>query len=94
MVATRESVDNIIQQANQCIENAEEQLDISNRNGYEINSEYSNVQRELANVENEIRKLMDSASHQQRDQLHRIHLVVTNYMNDMVLDHIQLNKYE
>ncbi|MDL4842580.1 DUF2524 family protein [Aquibacillus rhizosphaerae] len=93
-MATRESVDNLISQANACISEAENQLDITNRNGYEIDSAYSEAQRKLADMEQEIQKLMDSASHQQRDQLHRVHLAVSQHMNDMVLDRIQMDQSE
>lgn len=94
IVATRESVDQLIQKANQSIEEADKQLDLTNRNGYEIDADYSEAQRKLSDVEQEIRNMMDSASHEQRDQLHRVHLVVSQHMNDMVLDRVDLNAYE
>lgn len=93
-MATRESVDALVAKANQCLSEAGKILDLTNRNGYEIDEAYSNTQRELADVEAEIRKMMDSASHQQRDQLHRIHLKVSQYMNDMILDQVEINKFE
>ncbi|WP_186575864.1 DUF2524 family protein [Aquibacillus kalidii] len=93
-MATRESVDNLIQRANQCITEAEQQLSITNRNGNEVDSAYSEVQRKLGDIEAEIQQMKNSASHEQRDQLHRTHMAVSNYMNDMILDHIQINDVE
>ncbi|MDC3418267.1 DUF2524 family protein [Aquibacillus salsiterrae] len=93
-MATRESVDNLVARANQCLSEAGKVLDLTNRNGYEVDESYSNAQRQLADVEEDIRKMMISASHEQRDQLHRIHLKVSQYMNDMILDHVEINKFE
>ncbi|MRH44799.1 DUF2524 family protein [Aquibacillus halophilus] len=93
-MATRQSVENLIEKANTYLSTAQEQLEITNRNGFEVDEAYSQSQQSLAEVEQEIQKMMDSANHQQRDQLHRLHLKVSNYMNDMVLDQIDLNKFE
>ncbi|MBM7570894.1 DUF2524 family protein [Aquibacillus albus] len=93
-VATRESVYALIEKANQALSYAEEQLKVTNRNGFEIDASYSEAQLQLSEVEQEIQKLMASANHQQREQLHRLHLRVNQYLNDMVLDHIQMNDFE
>nr|WP_255639676.1 DUF2524 family protein [Aquibacillus saliphilus] len=93
-VATRQAVEDLIDKANEYLLTAGEQLDITNRNGFEIDDSYSQAQRNLSEVEQEIQNMMDSANHQQRDQLHRLHLKVSHYMNDMVLDQIDLNHFE
>ncbi|WP_226035834.1 DUF2524 family protein [Aquibacillus saliphilus] len=93
-MATRQAVEDLIDKANEYLLTAGEQLDITNRNGFEIDDSYSQAQRNLSEVEQEIQNMMDSANHQQRDQLHRLHLKVSHYMNDMVLDQIDLNHFE
>ncbi|QDP40925.1 DUF2524 family protein [Radiobacillus deserti] len=90
MVATRESIDNLISKANQYIDQAEKELDITNRNGFHVDESYTTAQQKLNEVEQEIQKMMDSASHEQRDQLHRMHLRVSQYINDMVLDRVDI----
>ncbi|MFC0523957.1 DUF2524 family protein [Pontibacillus salicampi] len=89
-MATRQSIENMMTEANQCLETAREQLDRANKLGYEVNEEYTEAQLALEELEQQIDKLMDSANHQQKDQLHRLHLQVSQYLNDMILDHQQL----
>ncbi|GAA5417717.1 hypothetical protein Pryu01_02792 [Paraliobacillus ryukyuensis] len=89
-MATRQSIENIIEKAENVLSEAKDQLNVANRNGYEINESYDRAQRHLSNLDAEINKLMDSANHQQREQLHRLHLQVSAYLNDMILDQTQL----
>ena len=91
-MATRQSVENLIEKANLYVDEAKNQLNITNRNGYEIGNDYIEAQQKLTEVEQDIEKLMASANHQQREQLHRLHLMVANYLNDMVLDRIDINE--
>lgn len=85
-MATRESMDNLIIKAEETLEAAKQQLDKANRNGYQIDNDYAEAQVELSNMDTEIEKMMLSANHQQKEQLHRVHLQVTDYWNDMILD--------
>lgn len=89
-MATRQSVEAIIAKTEEVILRAKEQLDQTNRNGYEITTIYDQAQAQLSNLDDEINKLMDSANHQQREQLYRLHLQVSRYLNDMILDANQL----
>ncbi|MDC3422888.1 YtzC family protein [Aquibacillus sp. 3ASR75-11] len=88
IVATRESVQQLIEEATIRLSEAENQLKITNRNGFEVDDSYSNSQQRLSEMEDAIKKMMDSANHQQREQLHRLHLRVSQTLNDMILDQI------
>ncbi|WP_407271944.1 DUF2524 family protein [Radiobacillus sp. PE A8.2] len=92
-MATRQSVENLIEKANQCLAEANAQLNVTNRNGYDVDNGYTEAQQRLANVYDDIEKLMDSANHQQRDQLHRLHLRVSDSLNDMILDHVDTTQF-
>ncbi|QTN00137.1 DUF2524 family protein [Sediminibacillus dalangtanensis] len=85
-MATRQSIDDLIARTTACISEAEEQLDITNRNGYSVDADYSEAQAKLTQMEAEIAKLMDSSNAQQREQLHRLHLLASQCLNDMILD--------
>ncbi|GGM36898.1 hypothetical protein GCM10011351_23830 [Paraliobacillus quinghaiensis] len=85
-MATRQSMEELIAKAEQKLDVAKKQLDRVNRNGYEVDEAYTEAQIELSNMDSEIDKMMLSANHQQREQLHRLHLQVTDYWNDMILD--------
>ncbi|WP_117149624.1 DUF2524 family protein [Paraliobacillus zengyii] len=90
-MATRQSMDDLIEKAEQKLEVAKQQLDLANRNGYRIDNDYAEAQIDLSNMDTEIEKMMLSANHQQKEQLHRIHLQVTDYWNDMILDENDLH---
>ncbi|WP_053218833.1 DUF2524 family protein [Virgibacillus senegalensis] len=90
-MATRKSIDDLIAKTNTYLAEAGEQLDITNRNGYPVDANYSEVQGKLDAMELEIAKLMDSANAQQREQLHRLHLKTSQCLNDMILVHNDLS---
>jgi len=85
-MATRQSMEELIEKAELNLEVAKEQLDKANRNGYEVDEAYTQAQLELSNMDAEIDKMILSANDQQKEQLHRLHLQVTDYWNDMILD--------
>lgn len=93
-MATRKSVEEIIGQTTEKIEQAREQLTQANKNGFGINDDYVQAQADLAQVEHQIQSIMNSANHQQRDQLRRLHFQVSRVQNDMVLDQVDLNRYQ
>jgi maltodextrin utilization protein YvdJ len=93
LVATRQSVEQLIEEATLRLSEAEDQLKITNRNGFEIDGSYSEAQHSLSEIEEAIQKMMDSANHQQREQLHRLHLRVSQCLNDMILDHVDMNQH-
>lgn len=93
-MATRDSIDNMISEANGKLETARKELDEVNRNGFNVDSEYIESQLGLEQVEQDIQKLMHSSNHQQGDQLHRLHLQVSQCLNDMILDHVDVENEE
>lgn len=94
IMATRKSVENILAAANEKIEAARKELEQANRMGYQVDDAYTHAQLGLEEMETEISKLMNSANHQQKDELHRIHLQVSQCLNDMILDHEDLEQYD
>lgn len=93
-MATRDSMDELIKDTNQYIAEAETQLDITNRNGFEVDSSYVQAQQKLSEAEGDIEKMMVSANHQQKEQLHRLHLRVSQSLNDMILDHVDMDELQ
>ncbi|KGX89500.1 hypothetical protein N781_07340 [Pontibacillus halophilus JSM 076056 = DSM 19796] len=93
-MATRESIETLMTEANQRVEEARDQLDEANRMGFQMTSDYTDAQVHLEEIEVKINKLMHSANHQQKEQLHRLHLLVSQCMNDMILDNQDLTQYE
>ncbi|WP_240468589.1 DUF2524 family protein [Gracilibacillus sp. YIM 98692] len=93
-LATRDSVEHLLTKGHQIIEQAEEQLQMSNRNHFNLNEDYTNAHLELEKLVQDIDKMMNSANEQQREQLHRFSLVVNEKLNDMILDEVDINRYE
>ncbi|GAA0500420.1 DUF2524 family protein [Virgibacillus sp. MSP4-1] len=92
-MATRDSMEQLITEIKDKIDTAKKELDETNRNGYDVDSEYTNAQTNLEQAEAEIEHMKLSANHQQREQLHRLHLQVSQVLNDMYLDQVDLNEY-
>ncbi|KGX86778.1 DUF2524 family protein [Pontibacillus litoralis] len=90
-MATRASMDELMADATEKIEAAKTELDRTDRMGYDVDEQYTQAQMGLEKLEQRIDKLMDSANHQQKDQLHRLHLQVSQYLQDMILDHQKLH---
>ncbi|MRG85230.1 DUF2524 family protein [Salinibacillus xinjiangensis] len=92
-MATRESMNNLITEIKEKIESAKKELDETNRNGYDVDTDYTNAQTTLELAEAEIDHMNISANAQQREQLHRLHLQVSQVLNDMYLDQVDLDEY-
>lgn len=93
-MTTRDSVENLIMEGQHIIQQAEEQLDMSNRNEFKINEDYTNAHLELEQLSQRIDRMMNSANSQQRDQLHRFQLLVNEKLNDMILEEVDITRYE
>ncbi|UOQ48085.1 YtzC family protein [Gracilibacillus caseinilyticus] len=93
-MATRDSVENLLIEGQHIIQQAEEQLDMSNRSQFTMNEDYTNAHLELEKLSQSIDRVMKSANPQQREQLHRFQLVVNEKLNDMILDQIDVTKFE
>ncbi|MFD1020569.1 DUF2524 family protein [Thalassobacillus hwangdonensis] len=89
-MATRASIDEMIHQAKASIDQAKYEMSLADQNGYPITASYVEAQQGLSQIEQQIDKLMHSANHQQKDELHRLHLQVSQCMNDMILDGVDL----
>ncbi|NSL51345.1 DUF2524 family protein [Calidifontibacillus erzurumensis] len=85
-MATRASVDQFIQRAEEACKYALEQLEIANQQEHYNTSEYINAQQQLNEVYNDIQKLMESADKQQKERLYRMQLKINRIQNDMILD--------
>jgi uncharacterized protein YukE len=84
-MATRDSVENLLQQCEDAIRYAQEQYEGSSLQEHYNNDDYSSALQELENVYQDICKLAHSANSQQRDQLHRARLLVQQLQNKMIL---------
>ncbi|KAB8131485.1 DUF2524 family protein [Gracilibacillus oryzae] len=93
-MTTRDSIENLLIEGQHIIQQAEEQLGQSNRNHFVMNEDYRNAHLELEKLAQSINRVMNSANAQQRDQLHRFQLVVNEKLNDMILDQIDVTKFE
>ncbi|QGH36983.1 DUF2524 family protein [Gracilibacillus salitolerans] len=93
-MATRDSVENLLIEGQHIIQQAEEQLDMSNRNQFLLNEDYTNAHLELEKLSQSIDRVMASANAQQREQLHRFQLVVNEKLNDMILDQVDVTRFE
>src|SRR5699024_4665474 len=94
IMATRDAMEHLLTEGQQIIQQAEEQLDMSNRNEFKINENYTNAHLELEQLVQKIEKMMGSANAQQKDELHRFQLLVNEKLNDMIFDQIDVTRYE
>ncbi|WP_181349487.1 DUF2524 family protein [Thalassobacillus sp. CUG 92003] len=92
-MTTRDSIDGLIHEATNRLDQANQAMNQADRNGYSINDEYVATQQALEQTEVEIQKMMNSANHQQKEQLHRLHLQVSQCLNDMILDAIDVDEH-
>jgi hypothetical protein len=85
MMATRQSVDNTIQQCEDAIRYAQEQFQESSRQEHYNDDNYTQALQRLENAYNDLAKLSLSANGQQREQLHRMRLELQQVQNDLIL---------
>lgn len=84
-MATRQSVDNLLQQCENAIRFAEEQYEESSRLGAYNDDSYTQAMQEIETAYNDLAKLALSANGQQREQLHRMRLQLQQVQNQMIL---------
>lgn len=82
-MATRQSVNELLQRCNEVISFAEEQFKISQLQEHYNSNEYSEAQMQLENIYNDLHTMDHSANQQQREQLHRMRLLVTEMQNQL-----------
>lgn len=77
----------------QILEQAEEQLQLSNRGTFQMNEDYRNAQLELETLSHKIDRMMNSANAQQKEELHRLQLLVNERLNDMIFSDIDMTQF-
>ncbi|MGG0740620.1 YtzC family protein [Niallia taxi] len=84
-MATRDSIDELLERCNAAIGFAEEQYKISQMQQHYNIEEYTDAQFQLENVFNDLETMDHSANAQQRDQLYRMRLLIQDKQNQMAL---------
>ncbi|KAB2339006.1 DUF2524 family protein [Cytobacillus depressus] len=84
-MATRESVSNLIQQCEDAIRFANDQLQVERAQEHYNENGYTDALHSLENAYNDLSKLALSANSQQREQLHRMRLQLQQLQNRMIV---------
>lgn len=87
-MATRQSVDECLEQCQSAINYADEQYKNAAQQEHDNDGTFSQSQLMLEEAYNQLDKLLLSANEQQREQLHRMRLQLQQMQNSMILlDH-------
>lgn len=87
-LATRQSVDQLLQQCEDAINLAQEQYKSAASQQHYNDGDFTNALQAIEAAYNDLAKLAFSANAQQRDQLHRMRLQLQQVQNNMILlDH-------
>ena len=87
-MATRQSVDALIQQCEDALSFASEQYEESSLQQQYNDDNYTQALQQLEGAYNDLAQLAQSANSQQREQLHRMRLQLQQAQNQMILlDH-------
>ncbi|MBM4762636.1 YtzC family protein [Bacillus sp. B15-48] len=87
-MATRQSVEEHLQQCEDAIRIAQEEFEKASRQEHYDDLAYTNSMQQLEEAYNDIAKLALSCNGQQREQLHRMRLQLQQVQNNMtLLDH-------
>lgn len=92
-MTTRDSMKELLSSSEKIIEQAEEQLELSNRGTFQMNEDYRNAQLELETLSYKIDKVMNSANAQQKEELHRLQLLVNERLNDMIFSDLDMTQF-
>jgi len=84
-LATRDSMNELLERCNQVINYAEEQYELASRQEHYNTNEYTDAQMQLENIYNDLHTMDKSANQQQREELHRIRLLVENMQNQLTV---------
>ncbi len=84
-MATRDSMDTLVQQCEAAIQYAGEQLEESSRQENYNDDDYTQALQQLETAYNDLAKMALSANGQQREQLHRMRLKLQQMQNEMIL---------
>ncbi|UII55281.1 YtzC family protein [Cytobacillus spongiae] len=84
-MATRQSMEQLLEQCETALQHAQEQYKQSSRQEHYNDDEYAVAMQELENAYNDLTQLAHSANSQQREQLHRMRLQLQQAQNHMTL---------
>lgn len=84
-MATRESMDTLLQQCEDALRFAQEQFESGRTQEHYNDFEYSNALQSLEAAYNDITQMAHSANSQQREQLHRMRLQLQQLQNQMII---------
>jgi hypothetical protein len=84
-MATRDSVDNLLQRCEDVLRFANDQYEISSTQQHFNDDTFTEALQQMEEVYNDIAKMAHSANGQQRDQLHRMRLQIQQAQNKMIL---------
>ena len=85
-MATRDSMDTLMQQVEDTIRYAEDQFKQSSLQEQYNDDGYTNALQQLEQTYQEICKMAHSANSQQREQLHRMRLQIQQLQNSMIIE--------
>ncbi|MEH7437613.1 YtzC family protein [Neobacillus drentensis] len=85
-MATRESIDNLMQQCEDALRYAEDQYKQSSLQEHYNDDDYTKALQQLEETYQDIAKMAHSANSQQREQLHRMRLQLQQIQNSMILE--------
>ncbi|MFK9091104.1 YtzC family protein [Bacillus salipaludis] len=85
-MATRDSMNDLMQQVEDAIRYAEEQYKQSSLQEHYNDDNYTNALQQLEETYQDIAKMAHSANSQQREQLHRMRLQLQHLQNSMILE--------
>ncbi len=84
-MATRESMETLMQQCEDAIRYAQDQYKDSSLQEHYNNDDYTKALQTLEETYQDIAKMAHSANSQQREQLHRMRLQIQQLQNNMIL---------
>ncbi|MBS4215300.1 MULTISPECIES: YtzC family protein [Neobacillus] len=84
-MATRDSMENLTQQVEDCLRHAEEQYKQSSLQEHYNDNDYTTALQNLEQTYQDICTMAHSANGQQREQLHRMRLQVQQLQNSLIL---------
>ena len=93
-MATRQSVENFLQECEDTIRYAHEQITTGRQQEHYNTEEYTEAQRRLEDTTTDLAHLALSCNGQQREQLHRMRLQLQQLQNDLILDENTIQEYK
>ncbi len=84
-MATRQSIEDLLQQCEDAIRNAHEQYQDHTRQEHDNETEFTEAMQQIETAYNDLAKMALSANGQQREQLHRMRLQLQQVQNNLIL---------